>query len=201
MADEIHTDTIVPVDSIQIRPARLSDLDQLAALCEALWPKSSATEHAQELQLILGDKAALVLTMPLIIFVAEANGGTLAGFLEVDLRSHADGCNPSRPPPLRRRQEATGQGGGLGAQSQVRRDGFRCPHRQSAIPACTRGLGLRGCGPLCALPKATMRSGLAPRLRSDWPVMAILRQRSSPRYNAGVASRQADLVTLRSSAR
>ena len=97
MVDGIHTDTIVPVDSIQIRPARLSDLNQLAALCEALWPESSATEHAQELRLILGDKPALVLTMPLIIFVAEANGGTLAGFLEVDLRSHADGCNPSRP--------------------------------------------------------------------------------------------------------
>ena len=86
MVDGIHTDTIVRVDSIQIRPARLSDLNQLAALCEALWPESSATEHAQELRLILGDKAALVLTMPLIIFVAEANGGTLAGFLEVDLR-------------------------------------------------------------------------------------------------------------------
>jgi len=34
--------------------------------------------------------------MPLIIFVAEATDGTLVGFLEVDLRSHADGCNPSR---------------------------------------------------------------------------------------------------------
>ena len=35
--------------------------------------------------------------MPLTIFVAEANDGRLVGFLEVDLRSHADGCNPSRP--------------------------------------------------------------------------------------------------------
>src|SRR6185503_19014882 len=62
---------------IQIRPAHLSDLDQLALLCEALWPKSSAEEHAQELRLILGGRAASVLTMPLIIFVAEANDGTL----------------------------------------------------------------------------------------------------------------------------
>ena len=37
------------------------------------------------------------LTMPLIIFVAEANEGNLAGFLEIDLRSHADGCDPARP--------------------------------------------------------------------------------------------------------
>jgi hypothetical protein len=59
-----------------------------------LWPKSPAANHAQELRLILGDKAGLLLTMPLIIFVAEASDGTLVGFLEVDLRSHADGCKP-----------------------------------------------------------------------------------------------------------
>jgi len=61
----------------------------------ALWPKSSATEHARELNLILEGKAAV--TLPLIVFVAETSEGKLAGFLEVDLRSHADGCEPSRP--------------------------------------------------------------------------------------------------------
>ena len=88
---------MIPVDNVQIRPAQASDLDQLTRLCEALWPKSSAKEHAQELRLILGGKAALVLTMPLTIFVAEESAGILVGFLEVDLRSHADGCNPSQP--------------------------------------------------------------------------------------------------------
>lgn len=88
---------MVAVDNVQIRPAQPSDLDQLARLCEALWPKSSAEEHAQELRLLLGGKAALVLTMPLTIFVAKVSDGTLVGFLEVDLRSHADGCNPSQP--------------------------------------------------------------------------------------------------------
>lgn len=85
------------MDLVQIRPARPYDLDQLAHLCEALWPKSSADEHAQELGLLLAGKATLVLTMPLIILVAEASDGKLVGFLEVDLRSHADGCNPSQP--------------------------------------------------------------------------------------------------------
>jgi aminoglycoside 6'-N-acetyltransferase I len=66
-------------------------------MCEALWPKSSAEEHARELRLILGGEAASVLTMPIAIFVAETNDGILVGFLEVDLRSHADGCNPSQP--------------------------------------------------------------------------------------------------------
>src|SRR5215470_18877291 len=83
--------------NVQIRPARLSDLHQLARLLEALWPDGSAEEHAGELRLLLGGKADLVLTMPLAIFVAVASDGTLAGFVEVDLRSHADGCNPSRP--------------------------------------------------------------------------------------------------------
>ena len=39
----------------------------------------------------------MLLTMPITIFVAEASEGMLIGFLEVDLRSHADGCNPRRP--------------------------------------------------------------------------------------------------------
>ncbi len=84
------------MNDIYIRPARPADLDQLARLLEALWPDSPAEEHSKELQLLLGGKADLVLTTPHTIFVAEA-GEKLAGFLEVDLRSHADGCNPSRP--------------------------------------------------------------------------------------------------------
>jgi aminoglycoside 6'-N-acetyltransferase I len=92
-----HWFTMVHVDDVQIRPAHVSDLDHLILLFAALWPKSSAEEHAQELGLLLGGKAASMLTMPLTILVAEASDGTLVGFLEVDLRSHADGCNPSQP--------------------------------------------------------------------------------------------------------
>jgi len=80
---------------ICVRLAQLSDRDQLACMHEALWPKTPANEHARELTLILEGKP--VVTMPLIILVAEASDGALAGFLEVDLRSHADGCNPVLP--------------------------------------------------------------------------------------------------------
>ena len=73
----------------------MPDRDQLSRFREALWPKTSTEEHARETTLILEGK--LPLTMPLIILVAEASDGILAGFLEVDLRSHADGCDPSRP--------------------------------------------------------------------------------------------------------
>jgi aminoglycoside 6'-N-acetyltransferase I len=83
------------VSDISIRVAQLSDRDQLVRFRKALWPKTSAGEHARELTEILEGKP--VVTMPLIILVAEAGDGVLAGFLEVDLRSHADGCNPSRP--------------------------------------------------------------------------------------------------------
>jgi len=82
---------------MRIRPAQTSDIEQLAAMCAELWPTSSAEEHAKELRLILGGKADLVLTMPISILIAEARDGTLLGFVEVDLRSHADGCNPSKP--------------------------------------------------------------------------------------------------------
>jgi aminoglycoside 6'-N-acetyltransferase I len=84
------------VDDVQIRSAQQSDLAQLAPLLQALWPQSPVEEHANELRLLLGGKADLVLTMPLTILVAEASDGRLVGFLEVDLRSHADGCNPAQ---------------------------------------------------------------------------------------------------------
>jgi aminoglycoside 6'-N-acetyltransferase I len=81
---------------IHVRIAQPSDLDQLACMCESLWPQSSAAEHSLELALILQGNATLVVTTAIAIFVAEANDGTLVGFLEVDLRSHADGCDPSQ---------------------------------------------------------------------------------------------------------
>lgn len=84
------------VNEIQIRSARLSDLEELARLFADLWPKSSAGEHTDELRLLLGGQSASVLTMPITVLVAETRDGTLAGFVEVDLRSHADGCNPAR---------------------------------------------------------------------------------------------------------
>jgi aminoglycoside 6'-N-acetyltransferase I len=85
------------VDNVQIRPAQATDLDQLARLREALWPQSSAEEHAQELRVMLGSEAAIHFTMPLTIYVAEGPDGLLVGFLEVGLRSHADGCSLIQP--------------------------------------------------------------------------------------------------------
>jgi aminoglycoside 6'-N-acetyltransferase I len=61
----------------------------------ALWPESSIEEDRQELTLILSGKPSG--TMPLVILVAEAGEGVIVGFLEVGLRSHADGCDTRVP--------------------------------------------------------------------------------------------------------
>jgi aminoglycoside 6'-N-acetyltransferase I len=79
----------------RVRLAQLADLHALAPLLAALWPESPVEEHARELELILAGKAPG--TLPLVLFVAEDRDGSLVGFLECGLRSHAESCNPSRP--------------------------------------------------------------------------------------------------------
>jgi aminoglycoside 6'-N-acetyltransferase I len=70
-------------------------LPVLAELRTALWPESGVAEHFAELQRVLGGES--LATLPLVIFVAEDSQGALCGFLEAGLRSHADGCDPSKP--------------------------------------------------------------------------------------------------------
>jgi aminoglycoside 6'-N-acetyltransferase I len=79
----------------RVRVAQASDCIPLAQLRTALWPESSIEEHAEELRLILAGKFPS--HMPLLVLVAEAGEGSLAGFLEVGLRSSADGCKESHP--------------------------------------------------------------------------------------------------------
>jgi aminoglycoside 6'-N-acetyltransferase I len=81
------------MSDIFIRHAQPSDRAQLSRLREALWPESSVEEQARELSVILEGKASLA--MPLIDLVAEAANEKLVGFIEVGLRSHADGCEAS----------------------------------------------------------------------------------------------------------
>ena len=83
------------VSEICIRQAQPSDHDQLLRLLVALWPDSPAEEHSRELTAFLQGKPPV--TLPLIMLVAEATDGRLVGFLEADLRSHADGCNQAQP--------------------------------------------------------------------------------------------------------
>jgi aminoglycoside 6'-N-acetyltransferase I len=78
-----------------VRFGQPKDLGQLAELRQALWADSPAEEHRRELAPILAGKAPGAL--PLVVLVAESEDGSLAGFLEAGLRSHADGCDPANP--------------------------------------------------------------------------------------------------------
>ncbi|MBL8671758.1 MAG: GNAT family N-acetyltransferase [Alphaproteobacteria bacterium] len=83
-----------PATPFHVRPAASADLDAVAALRAALWPEASVAAHrAEAAATIAGTPAS---TLPLVILVAEASG-RIAGFAEVGLRSHADGCDPRRP--------------------------------------------------------------------------------------------------------
>lgn len=78
-----------------IRPAVPADHEPLTQLRHALWPESSISEHAGEVMEIIAGRPPSC--MPLTILVAELEQDRLAGFVEVGLRSCAEGCDPSRP--------------------------------------------------------------------------------------------------------
>ena len=81
--------------TIEVRAATTADQPVLAAMCHQLWPDATAEEHASALRPILSGRFPGAL--PEILFVAEDNGGRVVGFIEVSLRSHADGCDPACP--------------------------------------------------------------------------------------------------------
>ena len=80
---------------IRVRPGEPLDREQLSLMRLALWPDLSVDEDRQELDAALSGKP--MGTMPLTILVAETGDGDLVGFVEVGLRSHADGCDTSVP--------------------------------------------------------------------------------------------------------
>ena len=80
---------------IRVRPGRPADREQLSHMRLALWPELSVEEDKQELDAALSGNPHS--TMPLAILVAETDAGVLIGFLEVGLRSHADGCDARLP--------------------------------------------------------------------------------------------------------
>jgi aminoglycoside 6'-N-acetyltransferase I len=78
-----------------VRKARSGDRDEMARMKVALSPDGTAEEHAAEFDATVATGNSG--TMPLTVLVAEADDGHLDGFIEVGLRSHADGCDPAVP--------------------------------------------------------------------------------------------------------
>ena len=79
----------------KIRLAEPKDWTTLAEMRALLWPETTYEEHLAELE--AGPGALFQPNFPLEWLVAEDEGGVLAGFLEVGLRSHADGCDTRQP--------------------------------------------------------------------------------------------------------
>jgi aminoglycoside 6'-N-acetyltransferase I len=84
----------VATPSARIRPGVPSDLEAVTRLCAALWPDESAPDHEAHAASILSGKPTR--TLPLVLVVAEIEG-QVVGFIEVGLRSHADGCDERHP--------------------------------------------------------------------------------------------------------
>jgi len=77
------------------RQAEPGDWPQLAAMRALLWPDASDQEHLSELE--SGPSNLGQSQFPVVALVSEDERGALTGFLEVGLRSHADGCDTRRP--------------------------------------------------------------------------------------------------------
>jgi len=79
----------------QIRLAQPKDWKQIAAMRVLLWPEASFEEHFAELE--AGQSNPGQPGFPVVVLVSEGEHGTLSGFIEVGLRSHADGCDTQCP--------------------------------------------------------------------------------------------------------
>jgi aminoglycoside 6'-N-acetyltransferase I len=79
----------------KIRQAQLSDRQEVARMMALLWPDVALEELAEELESFLGGPQAG--TLPSTLLVSSETDGSLTGFIEVGLRSHADGCDIAQP--------------------------------------------------------------------------------------------------------
>jgi aminoglycoside 6'-N-acetyltransferase I len=79
-----------------VRPAEPRDLDGVVACAAELWPDEPTRAHRSHMRAVLAGKPPS--TLPLIVLVAEVGRPPrIIGFIEVGLRSHADGCDGRRP--------------------------------------------------------------------------------------------------------
>lgn len=88
-------DKIVGVAIFAIRKADPGDEEEIASLMAELWSDGSIKGHRRDAEELL--RTGMCGTQPAAIFLATDDQGALIGFLQAGLRSHADGCDPSKP--------------------------------------------------------------------------------------------------------
>lgn len=79
----------------RIREAQPGDEAELAALMASLWPEGSLREHQHEAEELIRTRRSG--SLPATFFVAHGADEKLLGFVQVGLRSHADGCETTTP--------------------------------------------------------------------------------------------------------
>ena len=77
--------------NFRVRAATPIDAEAIAELMFALWPDEPLAELRSACEETIAGRPAS--TMPLALFVAEDSERRIIGFVEVGLRSHADGCD------------------------------------------------------------------------------------------------------------
>lgn len=79
--------------TLPIRPVFASDLAELVRMRTALWPDGAGEHYADARRRINGTPDSPFLAQfPCAVMVAERRDRRLGGFIEVGLRSHAEGC-------------------------------------------------------------------------------------------------------------
>ena len=78
-----------------IGAARRDDLGAVGAMMAQLWPEGTAAEHESEASVLFESGRCGML--PGAILVARNAAGQAVGFLQIGLRSHADGCDVAQP--------------------------------------------------------------------------------------------------------
>ena len=78
--------------AVTIRKAVPTDRQLVAAMRAELWPDGPFEEHQDEFD--QQTETGMNGTLPAATFVAEGPNGSLIGFVDAGLRSHADGCDP-----------------------------------------------------------------------------------------------------------
>lgn len=76
--------------SVTIRQLQPHDIVEWLRMREALWPEEDAAD------IVNGLADYLVPINPCAVFVSEAEPGRLLGFIEVAIRSYAEGCRTDR---------------------------------------------------------------------------------------------------------
>ena len=75
-----------------IRPVGASNANEWLRMRMALWSDSDPDKESSDTKLFLADSSRPVLTTLQAVFVCQRPDDGLCGFVEVDIRPYADGC-------------------------------------------------------------------------------------------------------------